>query len=615
MQRLNKVLNLMWKHKWIIIALLPVPIVYYGFIQRYVYLAHHNSNARLFNYFLLELVPALTILSSMLLFRLKLDKGLAVVTSMLVNSYAVYTILPYWGQYYWKLLLSKGTHIIAIYHQWELISGMSGFWFYGIDWMQMCLIASAFWFLIRNRTLINFNRIEKGQKSTNYGTSKFLDRKGIYKLINRDGIVVGAIPKTDNFSDAHQLAKTIRKCGGGELIRVKADHAILVAPSGSGKNVGVIMPTLLDYPGPVFVTDIKGENYSVTKRAREAKGRKVFAFDPFGITDAPKIRINPLQFLDPNSKDIVDDIQTLAELICPNHEKVGSTAEFFQSQASNIVKCFTLHVISKFPEQDKTLYTVYSLLSQTDKELSELLGEIGADDNVAFGEAAKLAKSFFSTAHEERSGILNTARLEMRFLGSPYVREATEVSDVNVSDITNGDMDLFVCIPPNRLSDQKKLLRLLTGIVFIEMQRAQGRIGKHNLLMLIDEMPALGHLKQVENILAYGRGYGVSLLVVSQTIQNLKAAYPNTWEAFFSSQLSMFFGCAEPTTAEFVAKKIGKSTIEISSVSQSEGIQKRVKGGGESVQSGNSTSETGREGSCGRMDRNRDFNIQAAKFP
>ena len=83
---------------------------------------------------------------------------------------------------------------------------------------------------------------------------------------------------------------------------------------------------------------------------------------------------------------------------------------------------------------------------------------------------------------------------------------------------------------------------------------------------------------------------------MSQTIQDLKNTYPNTWEAFFSSQLSIFFGAAEPGTSKFISEKLGKKTIEVNSISQSEGVQKRAIGSnGASVQSGSSTSETGRD--------------------
>ena len=598
MSKLKSVLFFLWRFKWVWVGALPFPIFYFGFWQSHFILGHHNDWQILVQYASLELVPALTILGSMLLFKLGIDKGLAVVSSMLVNSWYLYKITPIWSVHFFKLLTKKGVDLFSLYKQWSLIMDMNGFWtFFVTDAVQLILILSAFWCLVRNRALIKFDVSFSSAKpkSTNFGTARFLDVKGIKRLNDADGIVVGAMPKERDFSQVDKLVTSIQKKGGDELIRIKADHTILIAPSGSGKNVGVIMPTLLSYPGAVFVTDIKGENYAVTKRAREAKGRKVIAFDPFGITDAPKIRINPLQFLDASSKELVDDAQILVELICPANVKDGAAAFHFQSHAASLIKAVILYVVGTFPKPSCNLYSVYKILSKPLGELLELLKEIGEDYLVAGGEAANLANQFLGIEHRERSGILSSAVLAMRFAAAQAIQEATSESDFELSEMVRGNIDLFVCIPPEKLDDQKQLLRLLIGVTFIEIMRAKGNIGKHNLLMLIDEMPALGYLKQIDNIRTYGRGFGVSLLMVAQTTQDLRNTYPHTWEAFFSSQLSIFFGAAEVMTSEFIAKKLGKQTIEVSSVSQSEGVQKQVKGGGESVQSGNSTSETGRQ--------------------
>jgi type IV secretion system protein VirD4 len=158
-------------------------------------------------------------------------------------------------------------------------------------------------------------------------------------------------------------------------------------------------------------------------------------------------------------------------------------------------------------------------------------------------------------------------------------------------------MDLFICIPPSKLETQSRLLRLLTGIVFLEMQNAMGKIGPHSLLMVIDEMPALGYMKQIEQILTYGRGYGVSLMAISQTIELIKGVYPKSWETFFSNQLSLFFGCNDPMTCEFVSKMIGKTTVETSSTNRGLGKQTRAMElfGSSSIQSGDSVSATGRQ--------------------
>jgi len=599
MSRLKSILFFLWRFKWVWIGVLPFPIFYFCFWKNYFLLGHHNDWQILVQCASLHLVPALTILGSMLLFKLGIDKGLAVVSSMLINSWYLYKIVPLWSVHYFNLLTKRGVDLFSLYKQWSLIMEMNGFWScFVIDAVQLMLIISAFWCLVRNRALIKFDGTFSSvrPKSTNFGTAKFLDSKGIKRLNEPEGIVVGAISKERDFSDVNKLVTSIQKKGGDELIRIKADHSILIAPSGAGKGVGVIIPTLLSYPGPVFVTDIKGENYAVTRRAREVKGRKVIAFDPFGITDAPRIRINPLDFLHPLNKNVTDSAQTIAEMIRPVDQRDSAVTTHFNSNAISLIKCLMLHVVSTFPIAERNLYSVYRLISMPLGKLLGVLESIGQNESVAFGEAARLANSFLGIEHRERSGIISTATDALRFAGSPFVQEATAESDFELSEMVRAKTDLFICIPPEKLEDQKQLVRILFGIVFVEMLRAQGQVSHHKLLMLIDEMPALGYLKQIDSIRTYGRGFGVSLLAVSQTIQDLKNAYPNTWEAFFSSQLSIFFCAAEASTSKFLSEKLGKKTIEVNSVSQSEGVQKRAIGSNAaSIQSGNSTSETGRD--------------------
>jgi len=59
-------------------------------------------------------------------------------------------------------------------------------------------------------------------------------------------------------------------------------HLMTIAPTGSGKGTGCIIPTLLRHPGPVIVIDPKGENGDVTARRRGELGQKVVILDPLG---------------------------------------------------------------------------------------------------------------------------------------------------------------------------------------------------------------------------------------------------------------------------------------------------------------------------------------------
>jgi type IV secretory pathway TraG/TraD family ATPase VirD4 len=58
-------------------------------------------------------------------------------------------------------------------------------------------------------------------------------------------------------------------------------HTICVAPTGSGKGVGVVVPNLLSWPGSVIVFDLKGENYLKTSGYRKTElNQNIMAFNP-----------------------------------------------------------------------------------------------------------------------------------------------------------------------------------------------------------------------------------------------------------------------------------------------------------------------------------------------
>src|SRR3546814_19927238 len=51
------------------------------------------------------------------------------------------------------------------------------------------------------------------------------------------------------------------------------EHVLCFAPTRSGKGVGLVVPTLLTWPGSAIVHDIKGENCKLTAAFRPRPGR------------------------------------------------------------------------------------------------------------------------------------------------------------------------------------------------------------------------------------------------------------------------------------------------------------------------------------------------------
>ena len=82
------------------------------------------------------------------------------------------------------------------------------------------------------------------------------------------------------------------------------------APTRSGKGVGLVIPTLLTWPGSAIVHDIKGENWQLTAGWR-ARFARVLLFDP---TNAESSAYNPLLEVRRGDAE-VRDVQNVADIL------------------------------------------------------------------------------------------------------------------------------------------------------------------------------------------------------------------------------------------------------------------------------------------------------------
>ena len=101
-------------------------------------------------------------------------------------------------------------------------------------------------------------RAREAAKVTTYGSARWALTDEVRRagLLGEDGLMLGSL-------DGHYL----RHDG--------AEHVLCFAPTRSGKGVGLVVPTLLTWPGSAIVHDIKGENWTLTAacRARRRAGR------------------------------------------------------------------------------------------------------------------------------------------------------------------------------------------------------------------------------------------------------------------------------------------------------------------------------------------------------
>ena len=136
-------------------------------------------------------------------------------------------------------------------------------------------------------------RAREAKNVTTYGSAKWADLSDVRraKLLGADGVVLGRYEKA-----------YLRHDG--------PEHVLCFAPTRSGKGVGLVIPTLLTWPGSSIVHDIKGENWTITAGWRARFGR-VLLFDP---TNPDSAAYNPLLEIRRGDCE-VRDAQNIADIL------------------------------------------------------------------------------------------------------------------------------------------------------------------------------------------------------------------------------------------------------------------------------------------------------------
>ena len=384
-----------------------------------------------------------------------------------------------------------------------------------------------------------------------------------------DGQVV-ARPRPDGRVERNVL--------GGLPIGSADDRPMMtIAGSRSGKGRSVIIPTLLGYGGSAIVTDPKGELFNITARHRASlrRGRlrhKVVGIDPFKISRGTLkrhlARFNPMSILKPDSPTLIEDAGHIADAIVV----VSSKDSHWDDSARNWLETIILHVATA-PEYaaKRTLVTVYKLLMRglsNESDAMEALGREMEENAAAGGAVQEGAIAFFSKPEEERGSIISTAQRHAKFLSYPAIQESVSGHDFDLSELKTGFVTLYLCMPPSRLATCRGWLRLFVNLLIKEMESNTGRPDVP-VLAILDEFAALGHMKVLEDSIAYLSGYGVRLWPIIQDLSQLKSLYRDRWETFLGNAgLIQCFGNNDLTTLEWISKRLGKTSLIVTRQSE-----------------------------------------------
>ena len=373
----------------------------------------------------------------------------------------------------------------------------------------------------------------KRSESELFGKAKLLGRQHIRELEARQGILLGQSGEGANSP----------LVGWG-----LEGSAMTFAPPRTGKGATIALnylaPRGRGWPGSTVLLDPRGETWCVVARRRRAMGRETVLLDPFGVVrrykenfverdgdetrellNLPEFRsrrYNPMDFVRKDSEFVGRDVNALLDApLTPPAGGHDASMHFYHS-ARAVIAGYVAWVKFMYRGKDQTLKKVSDLLSLSGEDRTQFMKEVRDSPHTAGGLPLMAVERMEQVGKDEGGSLFSTIANQMSFLQYPELAEHTAESDFDPRDLASGNMDIFVVVPEDMVEQARPWLRLW---VTIPNAVSAVRRMERDLLIVVDEMPALGLLKPMMDSYTMSAGRGVHFWGFAQSISVLDESW------------------------------------------------------------------------------------------
>ncbi|MEK9986132.1 MAG: type IV secretory system conjugative DNA transfer family protein, partial [Opitutae bacterium] len=408
----------------------------------------------------------------------------------------------------------------------------------------------------------------KRQNRHLHGSARWMKISEARKYLSNGSLIVGECPRSVLQLGAKD-PDLLRFDGSG--------HLLTVAGSGSGKSISVAIPNALSWTGSLVAHDPKGELARLCSRQRRNMGRNVAVIDP---ADPTSDTINLLETLDPTDSNLLEDAETIVSWLRTDGGSNNKEDNYFADEGAKLVRTLLWATICAPREHEPapTLREVRRVITSGD--ITSVLFKLSkTGKEFAFGAVGQYARELMDIADNsdrQWAGIVGHASQMTYWLSTPNLARIVcgdEVLGPSVSlrDFSEGNLDIFICIPIMTLDATPEPARLLIGSLLREKYRNKAGAQAEKTLFLLDEMPRLKRMSVLETARDFGRSSGVVLWSIIQDLGQLELYYDKfgrqSW--FENAQIKTFFGIGDFENEELLSNMLDKETRTFSSVSNS----------------------------------------------
>ena len=352
------------------------------------------------------------------------------------------------------------------------------------------------------------------------------------------------------------------------------EHQLVSGASRSGKGVGHVIPTLLNWNGSVLAYDVKNELWDVTAGLRSRMGYCAF----FNPTKHDSARFNPLFEIRKGDNEIRDTQNIVEMLVNPTGAK--HTMDIWDQQASQFLVALILHVLYTEPDGQKNLATVRMRLLDFKNTAKAMIRtphrfnpQTGAPE--LHPEVALVARELRRQPEKFQASVCGTAAAYLTLWADTIIARNTSTSDFRLSDLVCADkpMTLYLQPPPSDAPRLRPLVRLMINqtcrALMEHLDRdSLGRPKQRRLLLSLDEFPTLGRLDFFTMNLRQMAGYGIKAHLIVQSFNDIVEQYGVNNTILDNCHILTAFAAADTVTCQRISQMTGTVTEYRESYSQ-----------------------------------------------
>ena len=452
-------------------------------------------------------------------------------------------------------------------------------------------------FFVYGEPLINNYKIKNNNE---YGSGRFATKSEIKKNFTKA-----------NISNIKKVGIPIYYSKDFKKVWFDNDtpHYVYLGSSGSGKSVTAVIPTVTFLANAkekrsIFITDPKGEIYHHTSKMLKEKGYNILTID----FREPQLS-NHINILEPiiceyekyieyedlsnkteqqeenlNYKNISLShyaeanrlISSIATMVM--QEEIPGKDPFWNNSAKNLLE----GLIGFFLEEYKDGKITREQITMT--SIRKFQNSTMEEKNSRFFKSYIERKKYGSKSKDSLMPILSTSDNTYRSITGVFSEKMAIFDDINVANITSKSdfkLDilgreptaLFVIVP-----DEDKvyytLVTLIVGLLYRELVKLANKEKTKKLPIqmdwLLDEFANCPPLSDIESIVSVSRSRGMRFHFFIQSFAQLDNVYgKEVAQIILDNSGIQYLKTNTMSTAEEISKRLGKKTIESSSLSQS----------------------------------------------